>query len=182
MKILVWNVRGLNHPLKQREVVGRINRTNSSIVCLLETRVKHHKMERILNKSFPDWKAMHNYDEAYNGRIWLLWKEPIHVSLISVTNQSITCKINVDSKQFFFSAIYGSNDGIGRRRLWSHLQALNDTFEGEPWMIAGDFNIISHPSESSNESQEFTAEIREFTNCLSHIAAFDHVFSGLLFT
>ena len=86
MKILVWNVKGLNHPLKQKEIVGRINRINSSIVYLLETRVKQHKMKRILNKSFPDWKALHNYDEAYNGRIWFMWKEPIQVSLISITN------------------------------------------------------------------------------------------------
>ena len=37
-------------------------------------------------------------------------------------------------------------------------------------------------SESSNEAQEYTVEIREFTDCLSQIAAFDHVYSGPLFT
>ena len=121
MKILVWNVRGLNHLLKQREVIGRINRIHSNIVCLLETRVKQNKMQRILNKRFLDWQSIHNYDQAYNGRIWFLWKEPIKVSLISVTNQSITYKIYEDTKQFYFSAIYGSNDSMGKRRLWSHL-------------------------------------------------------------
>ena len=36
LKILVWNVRGFNHPLKQKEVVGRIRRLNANLVCLLK--------------------------------------------------------------------------------------------------------------------------------------------------
>ena len=48
MNILVWNVRGLNHPLKQKEVASRIRKLNISLVCLLETRVKLPKMQEIV--------------------------------------------------------------------------------------------------------------------------------------
>ena len=53
MKLMIWNVRGLNHPLKQKEVVGRIKRLKVNIVCLLETRVKEHKMQTIVKNQFP---------------------------------------------------------------------------------------------------------------------------------
>ena len=80
------------------------------------------------------------------------------------------------------SAIYESNDGIERRRLWSHLQSLNISFGNEPWLIAGDFNVMAHPSESSNEFQELTFDIRDFTFCLTQISVFDHTFEGPLLT
>ena len=72
MKILVWNVRGFNNLLKQREVVGRIRRLNINVVCLLETRVRHNKMLKIFNNQFSSWKLHHNYNDAPNGRIWFI--------------------------------------------------------------------------------------------------------------
>ena len=52
MKVIVWNVRGLNHPCKQKELVSRVNRLNVDMVCLLETRIKEHKMHSIVDKWF----------------------------------------------------------------------------------------------------------------------------------
>ena len=182
MKILVWNVRGLNHPLKQKEVVGRIRRLNANLVCLLETRIKQNKMQNIFNRQFSGWKLLHNYTEAYNGRIWFLWKDTLQVNLIASTSQSITCSIMKDAQQFYFSAVYGSNDGVERRRLWSHLYSLNTIMSAEPWLIAGDFNVILHPSESSNEHQGFTSDMRDFMESKVKISVFDHAFSSPLFT
>ena len=67
MNILVWNVRGLNHPLK--EVVSRIRKLNISLVCLLETRVKMPKMQEIMGKMFSGSSCVHNYEYVRNGRI-----------------------------------------------------------------------------------------------------------------
>ena len=182
MKILAWNIRGFNHPLKQREVVGRVHRLNPRLVCLLETRIKEHKMQEIFSKQFPGWKLFHNYSIAHNGRIWFLWKDSIQVSLISLTNQSITCRIEEDTGQFYFSAIYGCNTGVERQGLWNHLQVLNRDLSNEPWMMAGDFNVIAQQCESSSRSQEINVDIRDFVESKNHLSMFDHAFSGPLFT
>ena len=87
-----------------------------------------------------------------------------------------------DAQQFYFSAVYGSNDGVERRRLWSHLYSLNTIMSAEPWLIAGDFNVILHPSESSNDHQGFTSDMRDFMESKVKISVFDHAFSGPLFT
>lgn len=47
MNLIVWNVRGLNDPSKQREVRSLIKRKRAVLVCLIETRVKLGKSEMI---------------------------------------------------------------------------------------------------------------------------------------
>ena len=88
------------------------------MVCLLETRVKEHKIQSIVDKWFAGWKLLHNYSYALNERLWMLWKPGLQVSLIAMTDQSITSSIQYDeATQFYFTAIYGCNDGGDRRRL-----------------------------------------------------------------
>ena len=70
-------------------------------------------------------------------------------------------------KKFYFSAIYGHNEGIKRRSLWSHLKDIHSFIKEEPWILAGDFNIFTEASESSNLADSFVAnsDIRDFTTC-----------------
>ena len=183
MNMLIWNVRGFNHPIKQKKkVIGRIRRLNVNFACSLETRVKQNKMQKIFNKQLSCWKLFHNYAEAINGRIWMIWNGNMQVDLVAVTDQSITCRIQEDSKDFYFSAIYGSNEGLERRRLWSHLVSLKSILFDDPWLLVGDFNIIAAPSESVPVSQAVSNEMREFNDAMVQLSIFDHVFSGSLLT
>ena len=67
------------------------------MVCLLETKVKEHKMQSIVDKWFAGWKMLHNYSYALNGKLWMLWKLELQVSLIAMTDQSITSFIQYDA-------------------------------------------------------------------------------------
>ena len=102
----------------------------------------------------------------------------------ATTDQSITCCVTSESQKFYLSASYGCNEGIDRRRLWSHLSHMHDSFSQDPWILAGDFNIIAHPSESLNYngSQVVTSDIREFTECTLQLSVFDHAYTGPNFT
>ena len=55
MNVLIWNVRGLNDPIKQKEVVSRIRNNNINLVCLLETRIKESKMKAVISRHFQGW-------------------------------------------------------------------------------------------------------------------------------
>ena len=50
--------------------------------------------------------------------------------------------------------------------------------------LAGDFNIITHPTESSNYngSQVVNADIRDFKECISALFVTNHAFIGLHYT
>ena len=159
MKIMVWNVRGL-------------------------IRVKEHKMQEIIDRWFTGWRCFQNYSHALNERIWVLWSDDFQVSLIDITDQSITTSIKLDDHSFFFSAIYGCNEDMDRRRLWSHLYSNKSIILDEPWFLIREFNFTVHPSESFNffESQLINSDMKEFIEAKNRIPVFDHVTFGPLFT
>ena len=99
------------------------------------------------------------------------------------TAQCITCSVTIASKQFHLNFIYGYNKGTARRNLWSHLSSLHGSLSQYPWMLAGDFNVIALPSESSNYngSQGITLDTREFQDSINQLVVFDHPFNGPLF-
>ena len=182
MKFLIWNVRGFNDPLKQKEVVRRVKVLKINLLCLIETRVKENKMNAIISRHFQGWNVAQNYSEvAYNGRIWLLWNG-IQVDLVDSMAQSITCCVSFGMQRFYFSVVYGCNEGTERRRLWSHLLTMKTSLSHGPWMLAGDFNVTAHHSESSKYTTSQSANIKEFQDCLQELAVFDHAFFGPMFT
>ena len=41
-----------NDPLKQKEVIGKTRKLKINFVYILETKVKQHKIQKIVNKKF----------------------------------------------------------------------------------------------------------------------------------
>ncbi|GMJ03657.1 hypothetical protein HRI_004034900 [Hibiscus trionum] len=112
MIICTWNVRGMNIPLKQDEIVRRMYSLKVDFVCLLETRIKKISAQVIISGKFRGWNWLANYDYAYNGRIWLLWRDGIRFDLLSVMDQCLHGIVHCGDYSFILCAIYGWNDGI----------------------------------------------------------------------
>ncbi|XP_022762128.1 uncharacterized protein LOC111308033 [Durio zibethinus] len=171
MKQLKNKKRGLNAPLKQKEFIVRIRTLQVDISCLLETRVKQNNMKQVLSNHFATWSVFHNYSTAYNGRIWFLWKSELNVELVADKDQSITCGVQYGTQNVYVTTIYGCDSEKDRRRLWTHLLTLHNRIADGVWILAGDFNIVAHPSESSdfNGSQVASLSVREFQNCMKKL-------------
>ena len=92
----------------------------------------------------------------------------MQVNLVDATDQCITCSISFDFLQFHLSAVYGLNEGVERKRLRDHLCNLHSSLTRKPWILAGDFNVVAHPSKSSNYngSQICNSDITDFRECL----------------
>ena len=106
------------------------------------------------------------------------------MELIASMDQCITCLVSQDSQRFFLSTVYGSNEGVDRRRLWSHLSSMKNSICQNPWLLVGDFNVIAHPSKDSRftGSQVMNLNNKEFKECMQTLAVFDHAFTGPLLT
>ncbi|PPD90049.1 hypothetical protein GOBAR_DD12986 [Gossypium barbadense] len=76
-----------------------------------KTRIKHNNAQVFVDKWFQGWGFLHNYGEAENGRIWIVWRNNVQLQLVAVTDQSITCSFQASFKQGYFIAIYGRNEG-----------------------------------------------------------------------
>jgi exonuclease III len=102
MNILIWNVRGLNHPSMHREVRSMIQRHKLSIICLIETRVKINKAEKVKDCIVPGWDYIFNYDQHFLGRIWICWKKSDYeVLVLDKSEQSINCSIKSLNNNFY---------------------------------------------------------------------------------
>lgn len=131
----------------------------------------------IFNKWFKGW----NY--AYNGRLWLLWKDSLHVNVVATTDQCITATISTSLGNFWFSGVYRFNTGVERRDLWTHFSGLQIPADAS-WILAGDFNVIADVVESEPLcfSSSHRTDIIEFNEVCRSLSLFDHWFFGSTFT
>ena len=60
LKLAAWNIRGMNDPLKQKELSTLVRVHSLNVVCILETRVRNHNRVRIFNSILPGWDLHHN--------------------------------------------------------------------------------------------------------------------------
>jgi len=106
--------------------------------------VKFDKADAIKEFLVPGWDWFHNYSTHYLGRIWICWDlNALSISLISIHEQAISCRVTTQGRgPWMFSGIYGSINGMDRRRLWRELDTVQASVGTCPWLVAGDFNVI----------------------------------------
>ena len=64
MSVLIWNVRGLNFKERRRDVMDHISMYASSIVGLVETKVKESTAYRVTRCLPHGWASLNNYSHA----------------------------------------------------------------------------------------------------------------------
>jgi len=141
-----WNIRGFNKQGKHGVVRDWINKGNYDFGCLIETKIKESKAERIVNSVFHGWSFLSNYEEHRLGRLWLVWRSNVRVTPIYKTSQLITCSIHIEGRpdEFFVTFIYASNFVTDRKVLWSDITHHHKSplFRDKAWLLCGDFNEI----------------------------------------
>ena len=185
--IFCWNVRGLNK-YNHRSRLRKWFRKNSPFFGgILETHVKHLKMNKFVSELFPGWFSEENYAFSTLGKIWIVWHPSVLVKIISKSLQMITAEVtwpNCSSK-FVISVIYASNDVAEREELWSEINNLASahSLDTKPWLLLGDFNQIRDPLEHSIPlSLNLDKRSWDFNQCLSDAHLEDLNFRGPTFT
>lgn len=188
MSSFFWNIRGLNKSSKNSIIRSWINNSNMQFGCLLETRVKEGKASKLISSIFKGWSVCSNYEYGRLGRIWVLWKDNVHLTLVFKSAPLVTCSVLLEGKdeEFFSSFVYASNFSEERRELWSDLRDHYESpiFRKKPWMICGDFNEILAGEEHSNHdhSPTVTRGMRDFQSLVMHCSMQDLAYNGPLYT
>lgn len=123
LKIAAWNIRGLNNPLKQKEISSFVQSQRLSLIGIVETKVRKEHLASTVSHCFPShWLHYSNIDAVGStARIILAWDPLVlTVSSLSLSSQMILVKVaSVDChKEFYASVIYGANSSRDRRQLW----------------------------------------------------------------
>uniref|UniRef100_A0A2N9FNM3 Reverse transcriptase domain-containing protein n=1 Tax=Fagus sylvatica TaxID=28930 RepID=A0A2N9FNM3_FAGSY len=174
--------RGLNHPMKQREVRKMVKRLDLSLICLVETRVRLENTHEVRESILPGWEFVFCCSDNGLGKIWLFWKkEMLDLHVFQKLPQVIHCKISYGILNYYCSFVYASNDGIVRRELWHSLDCFRKTFAQSPWLVAGDFNVVKSPNEKLGGCILSGYE-NEFLQCVNSFEVDDYPAIGCFFT
>ena len=187
MASFFWNVRGFNKDLKHSVVTDWVNNMEMKFGCILETRVKEGKAEKILKKVFSGWSSITNYEDSRGGRIWLVWRDMIRMTPVYKSDQIITCFVEMQGEEgFYYSCIYASNQEEERRALWEDLAHHNSSssFKDKAWLIMGDFNEILDGGESSrfDNMRKVSNGMSEFQRLVLHCQLTDMAYQGPKYT
>ena len=177
-----WNMRGLNDPLKQREVRSFVNKNNLSIIGLVEHKIKEINFCRITCSMFPFWSFVHNYSHSASGRICVGWDSSIvSVDVLGQSSQAIHCLVKsvAGNLQFVATFVYGSNLYNERIDLWRDLNSWNNP---GPWVILGDFNALRFPSDKVGGDNHWPPHMDNFGQCINANELDDLKYTGCHFT
>ena len=146
--------------------------------CLIETRVKENRAERIVSSVFRNWSTISNYENHRLGRIWVVWIPGVRVTPCFKSNQLITCSVLLEGmeEEFFCSFVYASNFPEERRELWNDLKDHQNLplFKDKPWLVLGDFNEILDLEEYSGiNAPSVTTGMREFQDMRRYCSLLD---------
>lgn len=182
-----WNLWGFNKPSKHEVVKEWVRKRGFQFGCLIETRVKENKMKGIINKVFPGWSYMANYDYNRLGRIWIVWNHSVRVTPCFQSEQLVNVSILLEGlmDEFYCTFVYGLNLMEERRELWSDLKLHKDSpiIKKKAWIIQGDFNeILDGIEHSVVGSAHDTGGMKDFQDTVAYCGLLDMSYQGPRFT
>jgi hypothetical protein len=150
LKIISWNVRGLNNPQKRESVRYWLRSWKCDVVCLQETKLAEVDLQvvrSLWDNSFIGWEFLPAVGSA--GGVILLWDNRVVEKLDSVVkNFSVSCLWKGVSDSFVWvgTGLYGPSTDSLRSELWEELNNVRQNWNS-PWCVFGDFNVVRFPSE-----------------------------------
>ncbi len=183
MKIIAWNVNGINAMLKKDYLIDLINNENPDIFCIGETKVScpfidtKDELNKKLKEKYNNYWSPCKTKGGYSGTAIFSKKEPIEVTYgLKVNNTEydeegrvITCEY----KKFYLLHVYTPNSGEGLKRLdfrvntWDKMfiKYINNLQEKKPVIICGDLNVAHKEIDIKNsktnlQTAGFTIEER----------------------
>lgn len=145
-KLACWNVRGLNSPLRQKEVRDFTCKNNIGLFGLVEVKINLKNRELFAKRIFRSWELAYNSLPNAVSRIWVAWNPYLFEgSQLHSHEQAITLRMknkNNPGDIFILTVVYGYNAKSNRRESWRELRYQYQIYGNQPWIIMGDFNIV----------------------------------------
>jgi len=145
MKLISWNMRGLNSPSKHRTLKNLIQLEKPSLVSLQETKSNNVSLERILTKAWTGSRSVSVDAIGASGGLAIPWNPQIlmlqdfHATHFFI--QASFHLIGTDLHGLLTNA-YFLQDLHHKLEVLDALIALNSNRQYPLWISGGDFNII----------------------------------------
>lgn len=145
--------------------------------------MKEPNLNHVMSQACPRWSILSNHLSDAAGRIIVIWKNPVSVTLLHQLRQAITYDIQITGgHKFIWTYVYATNTREERCDLWCELLQLHQAYSLStvPWVLCGDFNQIIHPVEhSSTKIDHLTLPMLELRDCFLQMDMFDLRYQGV---
>ncbi|MQL99123.1 hypothetical protein Taro_031842 [Colocasia esculenta] len=143
--IIYWNIRGISNAASRWSLRRIVNEHNADIVAIAEPMIPISRAS-VLCRSLRMQSFVGNHGE--DSKLWIFWRNA-NLQVLSSSDQQVTLSvIQEDQAHMLITFVYASCTVSSRRCLFDDLIAQSDNVS-IPWIIGGDFNCISTPSEKS---------------------------------
>ena len=117
-----------------------------------------------------------------SNKIWLFHNINWEVEILLDHPQCLHCKISSPALEspFLFTIVYAKCTRRERRDLWDQLRVVSSNTL--PWVVGGDFNIISSTTEREGGQPPDLNAMNDFNICQLDCGLLDIGFSGPHFT
>ena len=150
LKLIFWNVRGLNDPKKRGILRNWLRKWKVDVVYLQETKldkVDWRIIQSIWGNRFVAWVAPDAINMARG--VLLLWDKRVLELADSIVGKfSVSCfwKDLLDGFEWVGMGLYGPTHEEFCPDFWSEVKGVRQRW-AQPWCVFGDFNVVRFPSE-----------------------------------
>ena len=129
MRVLSWNVRGLNNPQKQEVCKNLLKKWKCDIVCFQETKLSSLNslvVRSLWGSPFLDWVVLDAVNTA--GGVLLVWDKRVFEKVDCAVGRfsvNVLFKGVVDDFVWACSRVYGPNKDSQRGALWEELSRMH---------------------------------------------------------
>jgi exonuclease III len=127
MKVITWNIRGLNSPQKQRILKSRLRKEQSDICFIQETKCTSDRMETIDKKQWSKYKMVVVRGHQMEGGIITLWNpQVLHLIVVKATRHTLTVSMQIigNTEVILCTNVYGPQVSEEKRRMMRDLEDL----------------------------------------------------------
>ena len=174
IKMILWNVRGLNDPWK-RFVKNLLREWKCDVVCLQEMKIANMNRQLVCSFwscPFVDW-AILEADQTTGG-IVLMWdKRVLEKVEVMVGTFSVSVKWQGVGDGFIWacSGVYGPNENNDKGHIWDELVGIQQ-YQRILWCCFGDVNMVHFPSERRGETR-LTLAMEKFSEFVEDLNLVD---------
>ena len=184
LRLLSWNVRGLNNPRKREVCKNLLKDWKCDIVCFQEMKVSSIDVafvRSLWGSPFTDWAVLDAVQTS--GGVLLIWDKRVFEKLDVIVGQfsiNVLLRGVVDDFVWACTGVYGPSDDGQRASLWEELSQVRARWP-MAWCVVGDFNIIRYPSERLG-CESFSLAMFAFSDFIESNSLVDLPSEGASFT